>query len=160
MDQHISKRARLLADEVLMELEQEDDEPMMVGSDDEFDDIIYEEKERDEWGAIEIETAENTAYPHTTPLSHTPACLATQTLGSSHTTSLFYTSACSATQTLNSSQTTPLTHTPACSATHTPSRLGGPITVSPLTFTRVFSYSDAEPQARLCYNHTLPTWSC
>ena len=48
-------------EDVLMELEN-DDEPMISGSDDEFEDIVCTEKERDEWGGIDIED-----YP-----SHSP----------------------------------------------------------------------------------------
>ena len=43
-----AKRVRLSTEDVLLELENED-EPMTAGSDDEFDDITCEEKERDEW---------------------------------------------------------------------------------------------------------------
>ncbi|ETW93837.1 MAG: hypothetical protein ETSY2_50725 [Candidatus Entotheonella gemina] len=48
-------------EDVLLELENNEDEPMMAGSDDEFDDILCTEKERDEWGGIDIEVAENPA---------------------------------------------------------------------------------------------------
>ena len=41
-------------EELLVELE-EDDETMMSGSDDEFEDIGHPEKERDEWGAIDCD---------------------------------------------------------------------------------------------------------
>ena len=40
-------------EEVLLETDIDDDQPMMAGSDDEFEDITYMEKERDEYGAIE-----------------------------------------------------------------------------------------------------------
>ena len=55
-----AKRARLSMTDVLLELDNEDDEPMTVGSDDEFEDITYIEKERDEWGAVEHEITKET----------------------------------------------------------------------------------------------------
>ena len=55
-----AKRPRLSMEDVLLELEN-DDEPMMVGSDDEFDDILCTEKERDEWGGLDIDVEENPA---------------------------------------------------------------------------------------------------
>ena len=65
MDEHITKRARLSMDEVLMELDN-DDQPMTVGSDDEFEDITYLEKERDEYGAI-IAEEENPSFSLDSP---------------------------------------------------------------------------------------------
>ena len=47
------KRARLSIEEVMLELDHEDDGPMTVGSDDEFDDITCTEQQRDEWGIVE-----------------------------------------------------------------------------------------------------------
>ena len=46
MAEPAAKRARLSMEDVFMELEN-DDEPMMSGSDDEFEDIVCTEKERD-----------------------------------------------------------------------------------------------------------------
>ena len=43
MDEHIVKRAKVSMEEVLQELDE--DLPMAVGSDDEFDNITYMEKE-------------------------------------------------------------------------------------------------------------------
>ena len=63
-----AKRARLSMTDVLLELDNEDDEPMTVGSDDEFEDITYIEKERDEWGAVEHEITKET----NPILSHSP----------------------------------------------------------------------------------------
>ena len=51
-DEPAAKRARLSMEDILMELEN-DDEPMMSGSDDEFEDIVCTEKGRDEWGGID-----------------------------------------------------------------------------------------------------------
>ena len=54
MEQPAAKRARLSAEEVLLELEDDDDEPMFPGSDDEFEDLVCDEKRRDdEWGEEE-----------------------------------------------------------------------------------------------------------
>ena len=54
MEQPAAKRARLSAEEVLLELEEDDDEPMFPGSDDEFEDLVCDEKRRDdEWGEEE-----------------------------------------------------------------------------------------------------------
>ena len=47
MDEPTPKCARLSAQEILVELDDIDD-PLMWGSDDEFNDITYSEKERDE----------------------------------------------------------------------------------------------------------------
>ena len=48
------KRARLSIEEVMLELDHEDDDgPMTVGSDDEFDDITCTEQQRDEWGIVD-----------------------------------------------------------------------------------------------------------
>ena len=48
------KRARLSIEEVMMELDNdEQDGPMMLNSDDEFEDIACTEKKRDEWGAVD-----------------------------------------------------------------------------------------------------------
>ena len=52
MAQPAPKRMRLSTQDVLHELEK-DEEPITAGSDDEFDDLICEEKERDEWGATD-----------------------------------------------------------------------------------------------------------
>ena len=71
MDEHIAKRAKLSMEEVLQELDE--DLPMAVGSDDEFDDITYTEKERDEYGAIEDDSMEEVTpslSPHSTESSH------------------------------------------------------------------------------------------
>ena len=41
---------------MLLELENDEDDqdmPMSIGSDDDFDDITYEEKKRDEYGALD-----------------------------------------------------------------------------------------------------------
>ena len=53
MAQPATKRARLSAEEVLLELENDEEETFTAGSDDEFPDMICEEKERDEWGGID-----------------------------------------------------------------------------------------------------------
>ena len=54
MDHPAAKRARLTMEDVLTELDHDDDDgPMMAGSDDEFEDIISTEKRRDEWGGVE-----------------------------------------------------------------------------------------------------------
>ena len=56
MDEHTAKRPRLSTEEVLLELENDEDDqdmPMSIGSDDDFDDITYEEKKRDEYGALD-----------------------------------------------------------------------------------------------------------
>lgn len=53
MDEPVAKRARLSMEDVLIELDNDDDEPMMPGSDDKFKDILCTEKERDEWGGID-----------------------------------------------------------------------------------------------------------
>ena len=54
MDHPAAKRARLTMDDVLTELDHDDnDGPMMAGSDDEFEDIVSTEKRRDEWGGME-----------------------------------------------------------------------------------------------------------
>ena len=48
------KRARLSIAEVMLELDNDNrDEHMMLNSDDEFEDIIHDEKERDESGAVD-----------------------------------------------------------------------------------------------------------
>ena len=53
MEQPAAKRAQLSAEEVLLELE-DDDEPMFPGSDYEFEDLVCDEKRRDdEWGEEE-----------------------------------------------------------------------------------------------------------
>ena len=52
MDKQTVKWVRLSTEDVLLELENED-EPVCEGSDDEFDDMICEEKQRDEWGGID-----------------------------------------------------------------------------------------------------------
>ena len=57
MEKPAAKRVRLSTEDVLLELGNED-EPMTAGSDDEFDDITCEEKEREEWG--ESDSASNT----------------------------------------------------------------------------------------------------
>ena len=56
MSEHIAKRSRLSMEEVMMELDNEESQPMQEGSDDEFEDITYTEKERDEYGGIELNT--------------------------------------------------------------------------------------------------------
>ena len=61
MDAPAPKRARLSLEDVMVELDSDDDDgPMMLGSDDEFEDIACTEKERDDWGAVneEYDTAE------------------------------------------------------------------------------------------------------
>ena len=68
-----AKRARLSMTDVLLELDNEDDQPMMVGSDDEFEDITYIEKERDEWGAVQHDIKETNPV-----LSHSPPSLRTR----------------------------------------------------------------------------------
>ena len=53
MEAPAPKRARLCIEEVMLELDNEDDDgPMTVGSDDEFEDITFTEQERDEWGIV------------------------------------------------------------------------------------------------------------
>ena len=68
MAQPAPKRMRLSTQDVLHELEK-DEEPITAGSDDEFDDLICEEKERDEWGATD------TGGMLDTHLSHGPYAL-------------------------------------------------------------------------------------
>ena len=70
MAEPAAKRPRLSMEDVLLELENNEDEPMMAGSDDEFDDILCTEKERDEWGGIDIEVAENPAMCPEPLLTH------------------------------------------------------------------------------------------
>ena len=70
MAEPAAKRPRLSMEDVLLELENNEDEPMMAGSDDEFDDILCTEKERDEWGGIDIEVAENPAISPEPFLTH------------------------------------------------------------------------------------------
>ena len=56
MDEHIAKMPRLSMEEVLLELQNDEDNqdvPMSVGSDNDFDDVAYEEKERDKYGALD-----------------------------------------------------------------------------------------------------------
>ena len=54
MDHPAAKRARLTMEDVLTELDHDDDDgPMLAGSDDEFEDIVSTEKRRDEWGGME-----------------------------------------------------------------------------------------------------------
>ena len=69
MDEPTPKCARLSTEEVLLELDDIDD-PLTWGSDDEFSDITYSEKERDEWGAIDHDldsiTEVNLSLPHST----------------------------------------------------------------------------------------------
>ena len=66
-----AKRARLSMTDVLLELDNEDDQPMTVGSDDEFEDITYIEKERDEWGAVEHDIKEtNPVLSHSLSSGH------------------------------------------------------------------------------------------
>ena len=48
MAEHIPKRSRLSVDEVLLEMDDEVDQPIATGSDDEFDDMVCDEKERDD----------------------------------------------------------------------------------------------------------------
>ena len=55
MDQPSAKRARLSMEKMLVQLEDDDEEPMMSGSDDEFEDIGHPEKERDECGVIDCD---------------------------------------------------------------------------------------------------------
>ena len=73
MDEPVTKRLRLSTEEVLWELDDEDD-PMMAGSDDEFDDITCTEKERDEYGAVEQDITEepNPSLSHSLLSSDTP----------------------------------------------------------------------------------------
>ena len=44
MDQPAAKRVRISVEEVLLDLEDDDDEPMFPGSDDEFKDLVCDEK--------------------------------------------------------------------------------------------------------------------
>ena len=54
MDEPAAKRSRLSVEEVLLDMEDDDDEPMFPGSDDEFEDLVCDEKRRDdEWGVSE-----------------------------------------------------------------------------------------------------------
>ena len=54
MEEPAPKRARLSIEGVMLELDHEDDDgPMTVGSDDEFDDITCTEQQRDEWGIVD-----------------------------------------------------------------------------------------------------------
>ena len=77
MDEHIAKRPRLSMEEVLLELENDEDYqdvPMSVGSDDDFEDVACEEKERDEYGALDKGL-------HTqTPLTVPPVCAPSESL--------------------------------------------------------------------------------
>ena len=57
MDDPVTKRPQLSNEEVLWELDNEDD-PMIAGSDDDFDDITYNEKEKDEYGAVKQDITE------------------------------------------------------------------------------------------------------
>ena len=62
-------------EEVLVELEEDDEESMMSGSDDEFEDIGHPEKERDEWGAIECDIHPTFSIPSFPPDSVTSPTL-------------------------------------------------------------------------------------
>ena len=90
MSEHTAKRSRLSiedvpsveemlsVDEVLMVIDDEESQPMMLGSDDEFEDITYLEKERDEYGAIEPHLVTNSA-PIIPPPSPIPSQASTPT---------------------------------------------------------------------------------
>ena len=53
MIEHTAKRPRLSVKEVLLEMDDEETEHIMtVGSDNEFEDICCEERERDEYGSV------------------------------------------------------------------------------------------------------------
>ena len=81
-----AKRAMLSTEEVLLELEEDGDEPVTAGSDDEFEDMICEERERDEWEGDDIFS---TNIPSTSyACSNTPhSLLVEQTARSSHSLS-------------------------------------------------------------------------
>ena len=69
MDRPRAKRVKLSTEEVLLELEEEG-EPITAGSDDEFDDIICEEKERDEWegnGMLSEDNIPSTSHAWSSP---------------------------------------------------------------------------------------------
>ena len=54
MEEPTPKGARLSIEEVMLELDhEEDDGPMTVGRDDEFNDITCTEQQRDEWGIVD-----------------------------------------------------------------------------------------------------------
>ena len=61
MEKPAAKRVRLSTEDVLLELEN-DDEPVTAGSDDKFDDITCEEKERDEWGETDSALTTHSHY--------------------------------------------------------------------------------------------------
>ena len=94
MSEHRAKRCRLSAEEVLLEIDEEEvneaqDEPMTQGSDDEFDDITCGEKERDEYGGVEepvLCSIPPTPTPHSASPTTSPAasrCTHTTSLPSS-----------------------------------------------------------------------------
>ena len=68
MAEHIAKRSRLSVDEVLVELDEEESEPMTVGSDDEFEDITCTEKERDD-ECDDNQSHDQLHHPHSPPPS-------------------------------------------------------------------------------------------
>ena len=94
MSEHRAKRCRLSAEEVLLEIDEEEldeaqDQPMTQGSDDEFDDITCGEKERDEYGGVEepvLCSIPPTSTPHSASPTTSPAasrCTHTTSLPSS-----------------------------------------------------------------------------
>ena len=54
--------------------ELDEDDPMMAGNDDDFDDIFYNEKEKDKYGAVEQDITEepNSPLSHSLLTSDTP----------------------------------------------------------------------------------------
>ena len=54
MSEYVAKRSRLSREDVIMELDFEDSQPIQDGSDDEFEDIACMEKERDEYGGMGV----------------------------------------------------------------------------------------------------------
>ena len=74
MTESAAKRPRLSVEDVLVEMEDEDTEHMTVGSDDEFEDICCEERERDEYGSVELADITSQASGHLTTHSLSPVC--------------------------------------------------------------------------------------
>ena len=53
MAEHAAKRPKLSVEEVLLKMVDEETDHVTLGSDDEFEGIFCEERERDEYGSVE-----------------------------------------------------------------------------------------------------------
>ena len=78
---HRAKRSRLSVDEVLLELEEEEGEPVTAGSDDEFEDMACVQRKRD-LDDIIADTAADQSEPPYSPPAHSPSPPATPSTAS------------------------------------------------------------------------------